>query len=82
MNTDSAFDNLVRMVQVIGRDRELRCWFAALTTKSTAERCIDIYTTSERMRAEGKDADLVRCFRLLADPRVFEAASLALQDDG
>jgi hypothetical protein len=39
----------------------------------------EIYSASERMRAEGKDEDLVASFRLLADTRVFDAACLALQ---
>jgi len=79
VNTDSALDNLTRMVQYIGRDRKVQEWFSALADKSDAERRNEIYTTSERMQAEGKDLDLVVSFRLLADPSVFSAARVALE---
>ena len=80
LDTESALDNLARMVQVIGRDQRLRQWFSALTQQSAVERRNEIFMTSERMRAEGKDTDLVASFRLLADSRVFDAARLALQE--
>ena len=80
LTTDTALNNLTRMVQVIGRDQKLRLWFAAVTQRSAVDRRNEIFAVSERMRAEGKDADLVASFRLLADSRVFEAARLALQE--
>jgi hypothetical protein len=80
LDAESALDNLTRMVQVIGRDRELRQWFSALTEQSAVERRNEIFMTSEKMRAEGKDTELVASFRLLADSRVFDAARLALQE--
>jgi hypothetical protein len=79
MDPDSALDNLSRMAQVIGRDPQLRHWFSALAQMPAVERRNEIYSASERMRAEGKDEDLVVSFRLLADTRVFDAACLALQ---
>ena len=79
MDPDSALDNLTRMAQVIGRDPQLRHWFSALAQMPAVERRNEIYSASERMRAEGKDEDLVVSFRLLADTRVFDAAWLALQ---
>jgi hypothetical protein len=80
LDTESALDNLARMVQVIGRDQALRQWFSALTQKSAVERRNEIFMTGERMRAEGKDTDLVAPFRLLADSKVFDAARLANQE--
>ena len=80
INPDSALENLTRLVQVIGPDRELRQWFSALARKSAVERRNEIYLACERMRAAGQDADLVVSFRLLADARVFAAVSLALQE--
>ncbi|HXJ58884.1 MAG TPA: hypothetical protein VNU68_19665 [Verrucomicrobiae bacterium] len=80
MDTDSALDNLTRMAQVIGRDQQLRAWFSALAQMPAVERRNEIFSTSERMRSEGKDEDLVVSFRLLADTRVFDAAWLALQE--
>jgi hypothetical protein len=79
MDPDSALDNLSRMAQVIARDQQLRHWFSALAQRPAIERRNEIYSASERMRAEGKDEDLVASFRLLADTRVFDAACLALQ---
>ena len=79
LGTDSALENLTLMVQVFGRDQQLRQWFSLLAAKPTVERRTEIYSMSERMRAEGKDEDLVASFRLLADTRVFDAARLALQ---
>ena len=79
-NADTALEILTRMVQVIGPDKQLRGWFAALSQKSALERRNEIYLRSEQMRADGKDEDLVVSFRLLTDSRVFEAAKLALKD--
>jgi hypothetical protein len=80
LDTESALDNLARMVQIIGRDRKLRLWFSALTRQSAVQRRNEIFAESERMRAAGEDTDLVASFRLLADSRIFDAASLALQE--
>ena len=80
LNTDSALEHLTRIVQVIGSDQKLRQWFADLAHKSLVERRNEIHSTSERMRQEGEDADLVASFLLLADPRVFYAACAALRE--
>jgi hypothetical protein len=80
LNTDSALDNLARMVQIIGPDQQLRKWFSALSQMSALQRHNAIYSMSEQMRTDGKDEDLVVSFQLLADARVFEAAKLALQE--
>ena len=82
LTNNSALENLTRIVQVIGRDKELRCWFSSLERMSSVERRNEIYATSDRMRTQGKDAELIVSFRLLSDPRVFEAASQALQEYG
>jgi len=60
----------------------LRKWFWLLAQKPSIERFTEIYSMSERMRAGGKAEDLVASFRLLAGSRVFDAARLALQEDG
>jgi hypothetical protein len=78
INSDTVLDNLARMVQVIQNDRRLQTWFFQLAHKSAVERRNEIYSAVERMRAEGKDADLAASFHLLADARVFEAARLAV----
>jgi hypothetical protein len=80
LDTDTALDNLARMVQVIGPDKQLRAWFSALGQKPALERRNAIYSMSEQMRTDGKDEDLIASFRLLADARVFEAAKQALQE--
>ena len=54
MDPDSALDNLTRMAQVIGRDQQLRRWFSALAQMPAVERRNEIYSASERMRAEGR----------------------------
>lgn len=79
INNDIALDNLARMVQVIARDPDLRRWFSALTQQSAIKRRNEIFAASEKLRAEDKDMDLVASFRLLADPKVFEAAREALE---
>ncbi len=76
-NSDTALDNLARMVQVIQNDRKLQEWFYELADKSIVERRNEIYSVARRMQAEGKDTDLAASFHLLADGRVFEAARLA-----
>ena len=79
INPDSVLDNLTRLVQVIGPDRQLRQWFSALAEKSAVERRNEIYLACERMQTAGQDADLAVSLRLLADARVFTATAIALQ---
>ena len=80
LDAESALDHLARMVQMIARDKDLKQWFSGLAQKPEPERCYEIYSRSEAIRAAGEDDDLIRAFRLLTDSRVFEAACLALQD--
>ena len=82
MDADVAFENLARLVQVIGRDPKLRGWFCGLVKKSPVQRTNAIHIMAERMAADRKDADLIACFRLLADARVLEATRLALRECG
>lgn len=81
-HADSAFDSLTKLVQVIGRDRNLFEWFRQLDQMSADERRNQIFRISDQMTAAEKDPDIVKAFRLLADPRMFDAARLALQDSG
>lgn len=82
LNPDSAFDNLTRIVQVIGGDQKLREWFFGLARLSAVRRRNEIYGVVERMTAEGQDVDLTVSFQMLADSRVFEAACVALGKSG
>ena len=82
MSKNSSLDTLARLVQVVGRDPELRRWFAELQQKPEGARAKEIYVMAERMRAEGKDEELTAVFRLLADARVFKAAAVALEESG
>jgi len=79
---DSALDTLVRLIQVIGRDRALKRWFNGLSQMPAVQRRIEIFAMTEQMRARGEDADLVASFGLLADARVFDAACKALRERG
>jgi hypothetical protein len=78
--TDSALDDLARFVQVVGRDPKLQQWFVALVEMSPVERRIEIFSAAERIKVDRKAPDLAASFRLLADPRVFDAAREALRD--
>src|SRR5687768_912739 len=71
-------DNLVRFVQVIGRDPKLLEWFRSLENKSPAQRSIEILAMEERIAREQKDPDLAASFKLLAEPTVFDALRAAL----
>jgi hypothetical protein len=79
LNRDTTLNNLTRIVQVIKDDRLLQEWFDGLAHKPEVERRNEIYSTVERMKAEGEDADLVASFQLLADSEIFHAAGVALR---
>lgn len=78
MTSESALENLARMALVIRGDQELLNWFSSLTRMPLVERRNEIFSRSEQMEREGQDRDLIVCFRLLADARVFEAAEVAV----
>ena len=77
-SVDFAIDSLVRLVEVIGSDRELRAWFARLEDLSAVQRRNAIFTMSEQLQSHAGNSQAIVTFRLLADPRVFSAAWLAL----
>ncbi|HMD54459.1 MAG TPA: hypothetical protein VKJ65_07925 [Phycisphaerae bacterium] len=77
---DAALDSLTRIVQVVRDDQKLRRWFHALIRKSAVDRRNEIYFMSQRLAIQNGDADLVASFSLLADPRIFDAARLALSE--
>lgn len=79
---DEALETLMRLVQVVGREQELRDWFCNLARQTAVERRNGIYAMAERMRTQGADAELCAAFRALADTRVFDATQLALQECG
>ena len=75
---DRLLDGLARMTEAIRTDETLTRMLLSLADKGTEERRGIIALMSERMLAEHNDPDLVASFRLLADPRVFEPALLAV----
>jgi hypothetical protein len=81
-DADSALDDLVRFVQVIGSDSALRQRFCQLASLSPVQRSIEIHIIAAQMMAERKDPELVDVFRLFADARVFEAGMVALRECG
>ncbi len=82
IDPDSALDNLAAFIDAIATDAKLRVRFCEIAKMSPAQRSIQIHTIAHQMAAAGEDADLISSFRLLADPRVFEAAIAALRDCG
>ena len=58
----------------------LRRWFDGLRKKTASERRSEIILMSAKMTAKGEDADLIACFLLLADERVFDAVYFALNE--
>ena len=76
--TQEVMDGLAELVLMIKGDRALDQWFRILTRRSVAERTIAIYQASQRLAAAGADAIFLASLKLLADPRVFDAAKLAL----
>jgi hypothetical protein len=81
-DADATLESLARFVQVIARDKALRERFGELARLSPIQRANEIHITAEQMAAEGKDPELVRVFRLFADPRVFQAGMDALRECG
>jgi len=81
-DADIVLEKLARFVEVIGRDRALRERFGELACLSPIQRANEIHILAERMAAEGKDPELVKLFRLFADPRVFQAGMHALRACG
>jgi hypothetical protein len=80
--TQAVIDGLADVVLMIKSDRWLGQWFHILARRSVAERTIAIYKASQRLALAGADALFLASLKLLADPRVFDAARLALGDCG
>jgi hypothetical protein len=81
-DADTVLESLARFVQVVGRDVALRERFGELACLSPIQRANEIHIMAEQMAAGGKEPELVKVFRLFADPRVFQAGMDALRECG
>ena len=80
LNHETALDNLARIVQVIQHDPQMLVWFRALARESTVARRNEIYLMVKQLNNTGEDPELAASFQLLADDKVFAAASAVLKE--
>jgi hypothetical protein len=74
-------DALVRFVQALVADEELRLWFESLADVSIRERAAEFQATAARMRAGSDDyEELAHATALLAAPGVYEAVLKAMRE--
>ncbi len=76
---ESILDSLTNLVRVIGEDGALRRWFDGLAKLPWWKRRNAILEMGEQFKSSGEDATFVTSVKLLADPRVFDAARRALR---
>jgi len=72
-------DGLTNLILAIGQDGKLRLWFENLAKIPWWERRNAILEMGERFKSQGEDTAFVSSVKLLAEPRVFEAALRALR---
>jgi hypothetical protein len=80
INVATVIDGLTNLTWAISKDRKLRQWFDGLAKKSVWDRRNAVYAMCEKIASEGMGPDLVAAFRLLANPKVFDAACNALYE--
>jgi hypothetical protein len=77
LDQNSFLENLTSLTLAIGERQDLRDLFDQLAQSPADQRAELIHIMSERIAAA--DRTLAAAFKSLADPRVFEATGLALQ---
>ena len=80
VSIESMIDGLTNVIRAIGEDGKLRRWFDSLARKPLVQRRNAILAMGERFKSEGEDTAFVTSVKLLADPRVFDAANHAIHD--
>ena len=81
-NRVRVIDGLTNLTRAIGEDGVLRHWFYGLAKKPIWERRQAIFAMCERIASEGSHEELVNAFKMLAIPKIFEAARTALMECG
>lgn len=72
-------EELVKFVQVLTEDDDLRGWFETVAALSEPTRAVEFQQLAARMGAAGEHAELVQATSLLAHPWVFRAVEAALR---
>jgi hypothetical protein len=72
-------EELVRFVQVLVEDDDLRAWFESFRETPGAQREVAFLGLAARMHAAGEAPELIAATALLAKAEVFHAAEAALR---
>jgi len=80
MSGEAVREELVRFLQVLVDDADLRAWFVALEQLPDAARHVEFVRIAGEMRAAGEHPDLIHATALLAQPGVYRAMRLTLDD--
>jgi hypothetical protein len=73
-------EGLVRFVQVLVEDEELRAWFESFDGVDQTRRAAEFHGLAARMKAADEHPDLIQATALLANPAVFAGAQAALRE--
>ena len=80
LNHNSLLENLTSLTLAIGERKDLRDLFDQLAQAPHDQRAELIRAMSERIAGDTGDSALAASFKCLADPRIFEATRLALEE--
>ena len=80
MNEAGLPEALVRFVQVLVEDEDLREWFESFDAADEASRAAAFRALAGRMHAAGEHPELIEATALLASPQVFAGAQAALRE--
>ena len=73
-------DELVRFVQVLAEDDDLRAWFESFSEMPDVEREVGFRALAGRMQAAGEAPELIAATALLANAEIYRAAEMALRE--
>ncbi len=73
-------EELVRFVQVLAEDDDLRAWFESFDAVPDPVRQREFHELAARMQAAGEDGELVRATVLLGHPGVYRGVRCALAE--
>ena len=79
MSTGAVREELLRFVEVLLEDDDLRAWFESLEGVPAARRGAEFSRMASRMQAAGEHIELIQATALLAENEVYQAVWLTVR---
>jgi hypothetical protein len=78
-NEGTAYDELLRLMEVFSGDKDLMNWFLSLQTMNENARCTHLRTMADGLRTNRERPDLIAAVESLMSPVVFKSAIKTVQ---